>query len=101
MDGQASAVSRPVVLYDEDCRFCRFVATILARLDHDNVMALLPFCDPRAVELTQSVDLSLRFQALHVVTRDDVKSAGDAVLLIATNLPRFARFASFVSRSHV
>jgi predicted DCC family thiol-disulfide oxidoreductase YuxK len=43
-----SSTSRPVVLYDADCRFCRWAARTLVRLDRRERLAFLPFDDPQA-----------------------------------------------------
>ena len=41
---------RPVLLYDGGCRFCRFAARVVARLDFGR-LAFLPFDDPAAEPL--------------------------------------------------
>lgn len=42
-------LARPVVLYQDRCRFCRGAARLVGRLD-DEVLALLPYDDPAAAE---------------------------------------------------
>jgi len=42
---------RPALLYDGDCRFCRFAARAVDRLDPEHRLALLPFDDPDAAAL--------------------------------------------------
>jgi predicted DCC family thiol-disulfide oxidoreductase YuxK len=46
-------VRRPVVLYDGACRFCRWSARTIARLDRRQRLAFLPFADPLAVTLLE------------------------------------------------
>ena len=47
--------SRPLLLYDGDCRFCCWAARVIARLDRDEALAFLPLRDPRARSLLESL----------------------------------------------
>lgn len=42
---------RPVLLYDGECRFCRFTARVVDRLDRREELAILPFQDDAAAPL--------------------------------------------------
>ena len=42
---------RPVLLYDAECRVCRFAARAVVRLDRDRELAVLPLLDPAAGRL--------------------------------------------------
>ena len=44
-------LGRPVMLYDDECRFCRFAARCVARLDGHQELALLPLQDDAAQPL--------------------------------------------------
>jgi len=46
---------RPTLLYDGDCRFCRFAARAVDRLDRDRRLALLPFDDVDAASLLEQL----------------------------------------------
>jgi len=44
-----------VLLYDADCRVCRFTARIVVRLDRSEELAVLPLQDPEADPLLASL----------------------------------------------
>ncbi len=62
-------MTRPIVLYDGGCRFCRFVARVAARLDRGRY-AYLPFDDPDAELLLARLPESRRYASAHVVRPD-------------------------------
>lgn len=45
---RSGPLERPVVLYQDRCRFCRGAARLVDRLDRDGNVALLPYDDPAA-----------------------------------------------------
>jgi predicted DCC family thiol-disulfide oxidoreductase YuxK len=45
----------PVLLYDGDCRLCRFAARTIARLDRDGELLVLPLDDAAAAPLLRDV----------------------------------------------
>jgi predicted DCC family thiol-disulfide oxidoreductase YuxK len=47
---RSGPLERPVVLYQDRCRFCRGAARLVERLDKKGRLALLPFDDPSAAE---------------------------------------------------
>lgn len=51
---QADGV-QATLLYDGHCRFCRFAARVVARLDEDGRVAVLPFHDPEASDLVEEI----------------------------------------------
>jgi predicted DCC family thiol-disulfide oxidoreductase YuxK len=62
-------VKRPVVLYDGDCRLCRFTARVAARFDRGR-FAYLPFGDPAARPLLARLPVERRYASAHVVRTD-------------------------------
>ncbi|HEV3473534.1 MAG TPA: DCC1-like thiol-disulfide oxidoreductase family protein [Actinomycetota bacterium] len=48
-----SRLSRPLVLYKGTCPFCRASARLVARLDREERLALLPFDDADAAEFLE------------------------------------------------
>jgi predicted DCC family thiol-disulfide oxidoreductase YuxK len=52
--------SRPVLLYDAECRFCRFTARVVAWLDRRAELAILPFQDEAAAPLLAKLPESER-----------------------------------------
>ena len=72
--------TRPVVLYDGDCAFCRVCARILRRLDRGNCLVLLDFNRPEADSLLAPLPADKRRTALHVAEANGtVHSAGPAL----------------------
>lgn len=63
-------VERPVLLYDDDCRFCRFSARVVARLDRGERLAFLPLDDPAADLLLATVPADERSASWRLVQRD-------------------------------
>lgn len=61
---------RPVLLYDAGCRFCRFAARSIARLDVHARLAILPLDDPAAVSLLATLPETERFDSWRIVRRD-------------------------------
>jgi predicted DCC family thiol-disulfide oxidoreductase YuxK len=46
---------RPTLLYDADCRGCRFAARFVARIDCERALAIMPLQDPGADALLAAV----------------------------------------------
>jgi predicted DCC family thiol-disulfide oxidoreductase YuxK len=62
-------VTKPVLLYDGGCRFCRFVARVVARVDRGRY-AYLPFDDPEAEPLLARLPEASRYASAHLVRPD-------------------------------
>jgi predicted DCC family thiol-disulfide oxidoreductase YuxK len=71
---------RPVLLYDADCRFCRFVARTVLRLDRRERIALLPLQDSEAPPLLPGLDEAQRLSSIHLVEPDGRRSSRGAAL---------------------
>jgi predicted DCC family thiol-disulfide oxidoreductase YuxK len=86
-------LTRPVVLYDGGCRFCRFAARVVARLDFGR-LAFLPFDDPAAEPLLARLPEKVRFASAHVLRADGSvwSPSGAAYRLVARNRHRLGRF---------
>jgi len=79
-----TATARPVLLYDAECRFCRFAARIIARLDRRQRLAFLPLQDEVAPALLPDLPEERRFASIHVVEPSgERRSAGEALVQIA------------------
>ncbi|MGH9022272.1 MAG: DCC1-like thiol-disulfide oxidoreductase family protein [Acidimicrobiia bacterium] len=73
--------SRPVLLYDGECKFCRFCAAAIAACDLRGNLGILPFGDPEAAALLEPVPAAERRASMHLARPGgSVASAGDAVL---------------------
>ena len=75
-----TVLARPVLLYDSDCRFCRFVARALVRLDRDECVAFLPLTDPAARALLPELTVEQRMASIHLVEPDAGHSSRGAAL---------------------
>ena len=63
-------VARPVLLYDADCRVCRFVARTALRLDRRRELAVLPLQDEEAPLLLHALSPEERLASWRLVRRD-------------------------------
>lgn len=61
---------RPVLLYDAGCRFCRFAARCVARLDVRRRLALLPLADAEAARFLDPLPEDERSASWRLVRRD-------------------------------
>ena len=77
-----------VVLYDEDCRWCRWSVARLVPFDRDRRLRLVPIQGPEGDRLLAGVPEAERLASAHAVTPDGcVHSGGDAAAPIAAALP--------------
>lgn len=96
---RSHSMTRPLVCYDGDCRFCRACASALARLDRSGEFSIAPFGDDRVERALSALDPQTRRDSLHLVSDGGVSSAGEALLGIATQLFATRRIASRARRS--
>jgi predicted DCC family thiol-disulfide oxidoreductase YuxK len=80
-------MTRPVVLYDADCKFCRFAARTIGRLDRHERLALLPLGDAEAEPLLADVPVGERLNSLRLAEPDGrLLSRSAAVKAVAAHL---------------
>jgi predicted DCC family thiol-disulfide oxidoreductase YuxK len=82
---------RPVLLYDADCRLCRFAARIVVRLDRGEELAVLPLRDERAAPFLEPLPEDERFASWRLALTDGTLAgygAGSVALLQAMRLTR-------------
>lgn len=82
---------RPVLLYDADCRLCRFAARIVVRLDRREELAVLPLRDERAAPFLEPLPEAERFASWRLALTDGSLAgygAGAVALLEAMRLTR-------------
>ena len=82
---------RPVLLYDGQCRLCRFVVRCIVQLDRRQELALLPLRDGAATPLLAAVPASERFDTWRLASKDGSLSgfgAGAPQLLRAMEATR-------------
>jgi predicted DCC family thiol-disulfide oxidoreductase YuxK len=79
---------RPIVLYDQDCGFCRWSMAKVLAWDRDGRLRPLPLQDPEADRLTPGMAPERRMGAWHLVLPEgEVLSAGAAVPALLRLLP--------------
>ena len=96
-------MSRPVVLYDGGCRFCRFAARMIEWLDLRRRFAFLPLQDDEATPLLAGVPDAQRLSALRLAEPGGrLRTGTDAAraILECFNFPSpgIARAYPFVAR---
>ncbi len=89
-----SLLQRPVLLYDSECRVCRFVARTVMRLDRDERIAFLPLEAAEAAPLLEPLPEAERFASWRLAELDGTlagRGAGASRVLRAIGRDRSAR----------
>jgi predicted DCC family thiol-disulfide oxidoreductase YuxK len=97
-----------VVLYDEDCGFCKLTVSWLLRFDRRRRLRPMAIQDPAARDLLRDVPESLRLESAHLVAPDGtLYSVGAAAAPLARLLPGgeiparlFLRFPAETDRAY-
>ena len=76
-----------IVLYDEDCGFCRWTADKLRGWDRRRRLTFAPIQSSRGQALLAAVPPEVRLDQAHVVTAGRVRSGGAAVAPVLRELP--------------
>ncbi|MBA2742421.1 MAG: DUF393 domain-containing protein [Actinobacteria bacterium] len=87
-------VQRPVLLYDPNCRLCRFAARVVVRLDRGDRLALLPLSSEEAAPLLEPLPETERFSSWRLAEPDGTLSgrgSGARGVLRAIGLDSAAR----------
>jgi predicted DCC family thiol-disulfide oxidoreductase YuxK len=80
-------VTRPTVLFDAECAFCRWSLAHLLRRDPHEKLRIVPLQSPDAAVLLPRLTAAERAAAAHLVTADGrVFSGGSAALPLARML---------------
>jgi predicted DCC family thiol-disulfide oxidoreductase YuxK len=61
---------RPVLLYDAGCRGCRFAARVVARVDRERALTIMPLHDPGAGALLAALPEVERLESWRLVAPD-------------------------------
>jgi predicted DCC family thiol-disulfide oxidoreductase YuxK len=67
---------RSALLYDAECRLCRFTARTVTRLDRRKELAIIPLQDDDAAQLLAAVPVNERLASWRVVSTDGGTLAG-------------------------
>lgn len=94
-------MARRVLLYDAGCRFCRFAARVVTKLDGRDELAFLGLEDPSADRLLEHVSDEERVSLLRLVLPDGrMLSGGAAALNVLQRLPATRLLARTVTVLH-
>jgi len=74
----ATTDDRAVLIYDEDCGFCRWSVDRILAWDREHRLRPLALQTPEADELLRDVPLERRRASWHLVTRDGAVHSGGA-----------------------
>jgi predicted DCC family thiol-disulfide oxidoreductase YuxK len=92
-----------IVLYDEDCGFCRWGVDLLLRLDRRHVLEAIPIQSAEGADHLSSMPPRERLESWHVRSPDGrLWSGGDAVPVVLRLLPGgrgLARVAALFPRT--
>ncbi|MGH2671467.1 MAG: thiol-disulfide oxidoreductase DCC family protein [Actinomycetota bacterium] len=88
-----------IVLYDEDCGFCRWGVDLLLRLDRRQTLEVVPIQSAEGADLLSSMSPDERLESWHVRSPDGhLWSGGVAVPPVLRLLPGGNGLASVASR---
>jgi predicted DCC family thiol-disulfide oxidoreductase YuxK len=80
-------LARPVLLYDKECRFCRWSARLVVRFDARQALAVLPLQDELAEPLLEPMSEGERLSVLRLVESDGrIESGGAATARVLEHL---------------
>jgi predicted DCC family thiol-disulfide oxidoreductase YuxK len=83
-----ATMERAVLLYDEDCGFCRWAAERILAFDRRGAVRAAAIQSDAATTLLSQIDPALRLSSWHLVTPSGrVYSAGAAIAPLARLLP--------------
>jgi predicted DCC family thiol-disulfide oxidoreductase YuxK len=85
---RSGPLERPVVLYQDRCRFCRGAARLVSRLDRTEGLALLPYDDPEAAEFVVFLERGRIEESWQLIEVDGRRlTHGDALVRLLELLP--------------
>lgn len=94
---RSGPLERPLVLYQDRCRFCRGAARLVARLDRRERLALLPFDDPEAAQFVVFLERGRIEESWQLIECDGRRlTHGDAFVKLLETLDLTRRVAGFL-----
>lgn len=72
----ARSLVRPLLLYNGGCRFCRWLARVLERLDANEALAFLSIWDDDAKPIMDAIPEADRLAGWHLVLTDGTRLSG-------------------------
>jgi predicted DCC family thiol-disulfide oxidoreductase YuxK len=100
MTVQRDRIERPVLLYSGTCRFCRWAARMIARIDRGERVALLPLADAAAEQLLAGIPDERRAESWWIVGRDGtpIASKKGAAIVLLTEIPSLRGIGRSIAR---
>jgi predicted DCC family thiol-disulfide oxidoreductase YuxK len=93
--GYARDVGQAVIVYDDDCGFCRWALARILAWDRQGALRPVPLSSSESVQLLPGMHEEQREASWHLITGDgEVYSAGAAVAPLARLLPHGAPVAA-------
>lgn len=89
---------RPVLLYDDGCRFCRAMAEVLLRLSRRSELAVLPWGHDQGREWLAGLEPSVRDASMHLKLPDGRLVSGNRVLEATLRHVRSLRWVAALAR---
>ena len=88
-------MSKLVLIYDGDCRVCRFGMEVVRAFDLGHALEFCPFGNPISEERLSLVPEDKRYESFHAATPDEIFSGTDAAKKTLEALP-LGRLATLV-----
>ncbi len=96
------SLTRPLLLYEDRCPFCRAAARLVARLDTHERLSILPFDDPEAAEHTVFLTESQLKDSWQLIETDGTRLVkGRALVRLLGLLPALAWLGRVLSSLHL
>jgi predicted DCC family thiol-disulfide oxidoreductase YuxK len=94
--------ARPLVLYQDRCRFCRAAARLVTRLDPGKRIAILPFDDPEAARSVVFLTEEELQSSWHLIEPDGTRmTKGDAGVALLEHLDATRRLGRALRTLHL
>ena len=78
---------RVLVIYDGECRFCRWGIEWVQRLDARNALEFCPFGRPAAEEALAALPAEHRYESMHALVSGRLYSGTEAARIVLQHLP--------------
>ena len=82
-----------LLIYDGECRVCRFGMEVVRMLDLGHALEFCPFGNPISEERLALISEDMRYESFHAATHDELFSGTAAARMTLEALP-FGRFAT-------
>jgi len=79
--------TRVLLIYDGDCRFCRFGMNVIRSLDLRRALSFCPFGEDAAERRLTEISPAQRHDSFHAVKNEKIYSATDAARVTIAELP--------------